>query len=291
MDIEHNQTEEENKLQIPFIELERSPSGDITYFTEYDERYLDPEQRKKVEEFGTENSGNVSSLHINILENDSQFRGAKVLLDNKGTPQFLLFSEEIDSAVRKEQDILERSTRDSLTGLYNREGWNTELKKLSESIQRGDLNGKYVTIVMFDLNHLKEINDTLGHANGDKLLIDMARSLERSFRLNDIVSRWGGDEFAALAVSDSKLSDTLEKRLKFLSDGDPQYSAGILSVKVDAILEEINSPQAVENQLRTKEVFSNLLEKVKETDKILYQAKEISRQSSKRPTTILSRDY
>jgi len=293
MNPEQNLKIEENNNKIPLTELEISPSGDPIYFAQYDEQYLDEDQIQEIKKFGIENKGNVSNLYINIKDN-SEFQGAKVLFDTNGNPQFLLFSEEIDSILQLEninKEVLNRSTRDFLADLHNREGWDIELKKLSENIQRGNLNEKYITFAMFDLNDLGEVNNTLGHSKGDELLINMARHLEHSFRSNDEISRWGGDEFITFSVSDVEISDTIKERLESLQNENVKYSAGILSFKVDTILKEIDTLQNTENQSRSRKIYSNLLEKIEKTDEILYQAKEVSKQSDSKPTTIVAEDY
>ena len=89
---------------------------------------------------------------------------------------------------------------DALTGLPNRLSFEVAL---SSSLALRERSG---VVVMVDLDRFKEINDSLGHETGDRLLIEMARRLRSTIRANDMVSRFGGDEFAVLlshADSDS----------------------------------------------------------------------------------------
>jgi diguanylate cyclase (GGDEF)-like protein len=79
-----------------------------------------------------------------------------------------------------------------LTGLYNRSFFLAELARL----QRG--REFPVSIVMVDVDHLKQFNDEHGHAAGDELLKQVARVLMSAFRAEDVVARIGGDEFAVL---------------------------------------------------------------------------------------------
>ncbi|MBO8127458.1 MAG: diguanylate cyclase [Firmicutes bacterium] len=85
------------------------------------------------------------------------------------------------------------SYHDKLTGLYNRAYVEDVLKKLDnkESLP--------LSIILGDVDGLKAVNDTLGHANGDKMLVEIGGVLEQSCRKEDIVARWGGDEFLILA--------------------------------------------------------------------------------------------
>ncbi len=81
------------------------------------------------------------------------------------------------------------SHHDRLTGLYNRHFLETEMKRLETPRQMP------VAIIMADLNGLKLVNDTYGHAKGDQMLVEASRILKNVCRQEDIVSRWGGDEF------------------------------------------------------------------------------------------------
>jgi len=89
------------------------------------------------------------------------------------------------------------SLMDPLTGLYNRRGFHA----LAEQQWRmADRTGRGLLLFFADLDQLKEINDSAGHAEGDRVLQETADILRRSFRASDILARLGGDEFAALAI-------------------------------------------------------------------------------------------
>jgi diguanylate cyclase (GGDEF)-like protein len=84
---------------------------------------------------------------------------------------------------------------DALTGLLNRRGFQRELESHVARIGRYGLTG---SILMIDLDNFKIFNDHLGHAAGDRLLVDVARGLESRLRESDVLARLGGDEFAVL---------------------------------------------------------------------------------------------
>jgi diguanylate cyclase (GGDEF)-like protein len=82
--------------------------------------------------------------------------------------------------------------RDGLTGLYNRRAGENLLSKLVASPERSD------ALVIFDIDHFKRINDTLGHPVGDEVLRQVARRCEALLRQEDVFARWGGEEFLVL---------------------------------------------------------------------------------------------
>ena len=90
------------------------------------------------------------------------------------------------------------STHDSLTKLYNRSFFEEELHRLEISRQYP------ISIIMLDIDGLKEVNDKLGHAAGDELLRRAAQLFKNIFRNEDIIARIGGDEFAILLPSSNK---------------------------------------------------------------------------------------
>jgi len=99
--------------------------------------------------------------------------------------------------ITKEQSLALRaehqSMHDALTGLPNRAQL---LQRLRASASQGAVEGRYGSLMILDLDHFKDINDTLGHPLGDKLLCAVARRLSDSVGADDIVARLGGDEFA-----------------------------------------------------------------------------------------------
>jgi diguanylate cyclase (GGDEF)-like protein/PAS domain S-box-containing protein len=120
--------------------------------------------------------------------------------------------EDITERKHAEESLLTLSLVDDLTGIYNRRGFSAlsqqELKKANR-IKRGML------LLFADVDDLKKINDSLGHQEGDLVLIETANLLKDTFREPDIIARIGGDEFVVLAAETSADSaDILTTRLK-----------------------------------------------------------------------------
>ncbi|MDD5169231.1 MAG: diguanylate cyclase [Syntrophales bacterium] len=120
--------------------------------------------------------------------------------------------EDISERKQAEEEILTLSITDQLTGLRNRRGFITfadQQLKLSDRTKRGML------LFFADLDGMKLINDTLGHEEGDRALIEVATILSETFRSVDIIARMGGDEFAILAIDSTEAnSEIFLKRLQ-----------------------------------------------------------------------------
>ncbi len=90
--------------------------------------------------------------------------------------------------------------RDGLTGLCNRRGF---LMLAERQLKLGRRAGRPMLLFFVDMDRLKAINDGFGHQEGDRALVRTAQALERTFRDSDLLARFGGDEFAALAIEAS----------------------------------------------------------------------------------------
>lgn len=89
----------------------------------------------------------------------------------------------------------EASHHDPLTGLHNRRGF---MEAWEDAAHRSQRSGRPVSIILADLDHFKQVNDLRGHAAGDVALRSVARTLRASLRAQDVVARWGGEEFMLL---------------------------------------------------------------------------------------------
>jgi len=118
------------------------------------------------------------------------------------------FCWDITERKKNQEKIQYIGFHDKLTNLYNRAFLEEEIKRIDTKRQLP------ISIIMGDLNNLKLINDTYGHQKGDKLIRKAARLFEKSCREEDIIARWGGDEFVVLLPQTSvKESEEIIKRI------------------------------------------------------------------------------
>jgi len=103
-----------------------------------------------------------------------------------------------------EAELRNLAVTDTLTGVWNRRQ-GTELLAADLSARRP---GQALSLLMLDIDHFKTINDTFGHQAGDHVLIEIASRVRRNLRGNDMVARWGGEEFIVL-LRDCSLADAL----------------------------------------------------------------------------------
>ncbi len=112
-----------------------------------------------------------------------------------------LLQETLDALERSHRDLLEVASHDSLTGLLNRRRFEEEFERQLAEQRR---LGRCGALVWLDLDHFKEVNDTLGHRAGDELLVFVAETLRKEMRGYSVIARLGGDEFAMLIPAAQK---------------------------------------------------------------------------------------
>lgn len=98
--------------------------------------------------------------------------------------------------VRIMEQLNQLATTDVLTGICNRRHFN---EMLTSEIKRSTRFSSPLTLILFDVDHFKRINDTFGHQSGDQTLIQLAQVVGGAIRVTDLLARWGGEEFAILA--------------------------------------------------------------------------------------------
>jgi diguanylate cyclase (GGDEF)-like protein len=132
-------------------------------------------------------------------------------INYRGKTASLAYLRDMTERRHMEEQLRDISLTDELTGLYNRRGF---IILAQQQIKITERTKKGMLLFFADLDKFKQINDTLGHQEGDRVLIEVATILKEVFRKSDIIGRMGGDEFAILAIdATAETGDALLKRL------------------------------------------------------------------------------
>jgi len=159
--------------------------------------------------------------------------------------------------IAKNIELEELASTDRLTGIWNRRYFE---KSIATELAKAQRYHQHLSLIIFDIDHFKYINDHYGHQIGDKALIEVSHLIQENIRENDVLARWGGDEFIILlpCLSANSAMEVADK-LKLLIGNCKfsQFPALTISMGVAELL--------------TEETMWSL---IKRTDDALYAAKE-----------------
>lgn len=170
------------------------------------------------------------------------------------------------------QRLRELATKDLLTGLDNRRSFDEEIHRAIASAIR---TGESVSLLLLDLDTLKQTNDTVAHQAGDALLKNVAEAIISKIRPNDRAFRWGGDEFAVILLTTDKngaigVGERLRQAVEVL---DSAYEGtrikATTSIGVSSFRPVGIDPKQDNNELITSRIGSMMAD----ADKALYIAK------------------
>jgi diguanylate cyclase (GGDEF)-like protein len=191
-------------------------------------------------------------------------------VDVRATPIFDESGENVVQIIESHRDITDTinmekklqyiAETDRLTQIYNRTKFDEELKK---QIAWASLSNQKFGLIMLDLDHFKEVNDSFGHDIGDKVLKNAVELLHNRIRKSDILARWGGEEFMIIApqIEMDDLLTMIESLRKAIEEIEHDQ-AGTVTASFGATL------------LTTNDNIQSLLKRV---DMALYRSKNSGR--------------
>ena len=231
-------------------ELLSEKSNDILH------KFVNPEKIKQE----LTNSNSISYEFLDIFDEWVRMRFFVVDRNDDNTPHnAILAYESIDKEKKQQEHLRTLSETDLMTGINNRISGETKIKQMLDDIESG-------MYVMLDADRFKYINDNFGHGVGDKVIIAIAKSMQKTFRDSDVIFRLGGDEFAAFAPNVNTRED----------------AQNIIDRLFDNI-NKINVPELLEHRIYvsagisfyladTNDSFESLYERA---DKAAYESKKV----------------
>lgn len=147
--------------------------------------------------------------------------------------RLVLRAQDVTMMRKTEEDIRQMALLDPLTKLPNRSYWQEQAAK---AVQRAAREQTLLAIIFVDLDHFKNINDSLGHAEGDRLLKTVSERLGRALRQGDVLGRQGGDEFVVVLPSLQSQENAAEVAQRMLTELSEPVMLGITEFTISASL-------------------------------------------------------
>lgn len=147
------------------------------------------------------NGERVTNQHV-LREGDKIQIGSGVILK-------FTFHDELDEDFQKQ--MFQSASRDALTQAYNKRFF---LEQLDSEFAFATRHNAALSLLMFDLDHFKRINDTYGHLAGDYVLAEFARAITPAIRQEDTFARYGGEEFVVISRNDALAAEAFAERLR-----------------------------------------------------------------------------
>ncbi len=145
--------------------------------------------------FASQNTNTVEGI---LLIDNSESRQQ---IDEKTVTLLSVVAHAVGVAINNSKtysNVLRDSIHDELTGLHNRRYFN---ERLLDEIDRAQRYGSNISLLLCDIDHFKNINDTYGHPTGDQVLIWLGKTFRDKLRNTDIIARYGGEEFAIILLN------------------------------------------------------------------------------------------
>lgn len=227
-----------------------------------DSRYIKQIDKQVMEKLIKEHDEKhiLSLMEAGEIQPMAYVANAVEIFDEQQKKRFILTLTDITMIETERKTLEKKVSIDNLTKIYNRYKLDDLIENEFENYLRsvGDLS-----VILFDIDHFKKINDTYGHETGDIVLKELTKIVKSSLRHNDIIIRWGGEEFLVL-LPGTKIQNAADIAEKFRKLIEAHQFADINKVTCS-----FGATEAKENDSK------NIL--ISRADEALYRAKESGR--------------
>lgn len=181
-----------------------------------------------------------------------------------GSTSILKFSYQDDLERTFQQELYTRGVKDGLTGIYNKKYF---LDRIEAEYSHARRHEGHLTLLIFDIDHFKRVNDTFGHPAGDHVLIELSKVVLETLRTEDVFARYGGEEFVILMRDvDDEGATVLSERIRHNVEAHTFVHSGTvipltISIGVGSLSDDISEAE----------------ELIHVADKYLYKAKNAGR--------------
>lgn len=147
---------------------------------------------------------------VTMLGSDFKLYAFSISVSDFDNKNYIISFSDISQTMIEKIELEEKTTRDKLTGAFNREYFERNYERIIEEIENSN---EKLGVAFLDIDHFKRVNDTFGHDVGDDVLIHFVKTVNKSSREHDTLIRWGGEEFILLlrVTNENRLEDTLER--------------------------------------------------------------------------------
>lgn len=200
------------------------------------------------------------SQRVVLIKNETKELAFSVAINQYDIDTMIINFTDISETFNQKMILEKKILHDKLTNAYNREFFDQNYKKF---ISEYSTSNSKLAIAMLDIDHFKLVNDNYGHDIGDQVLIQFVDTLHKNSRKNDILVRWGGEEFIMILKIDEV--SNLQKILESLRKSIESFNFNTVGHKTCSIGGTIY----LENE--------DILKTIKRADDAVYKAKELGR--------------